>query len=745
MGSWQAGTIEASCDGKTVFSGEGAVVFAPHVAKPTTKSAEPQRPAVAARGAHQNEDHAARISGRDAAPSWNFSKIPVLSSGRANRLQGPPPFPAPRLPGPIQAKLKVGAVNDPLEHEADRVADQVLRMPAPEISAAAPPQVSRKCAECEEEEKLQKKAAGPQAAGEAPALVHDVLRSPGQPLDAATQGFFESRFGQDFSAVRVHTGTSAEQSARDIKAHAYTVGHNMVFGAGRFAPGTHEGRRLLAHELTHVVQQSFPEGRTDGASVQRACLPESDCATPKGEERAGSAKQFAKQAEVDEAPKFAEKQKQTPAVAQAGGHGRRATEVEKLFQEHLPELRPLVHGVFVGDTVSPKAAAELVDCVKWAKEALPPTADKTEFEGGVGRCIIIPKTLEDEAGKYRQATSGQMAAELRDKTRQWLDFYILRMLTHEVTHARFGKADIKYPPKEKLPPDQEKCTKETLYHELSELAACISEFPMVAGLDSAYRDAWAKQYLTDRRKETEPHESIFGSIFEIRCSCACADADALIQAAFKVASALWTEKQRLEFHAYMKRDEGKKFGVYWPFEVPPRVGKVGDHELSFDLGVGFTGSSKLAVAMLSYNYVLSQWADGRLRLTAGAQANAGALLAPLTSPLSGEFGAGTLGLQYISTPKAVEQKFGGFTARLNTGLGAGEFLLTPVTPGGAETTGVRADYVLRVGAGIQFFIPGLTSLTPASLEAAYRLAQPLDSGAQRIHTFGLTLSFPLGK
>jgi hypothetical protein len=153
---------------------------------------------------------------------------------------------------PIQPKL------DPPEREADRVAEQVMRMPADVISVApAPPQISCKCTDCEEEaEKLQKKSAGPQsAAGDAPAIVHETLRSPGQPLDAATRDFFEPRFGRDFGRVRVHAGTSAEQSARDVNAYAYTVGHNVVFGAGRFAPGTHEGRRLLAHELTHVVQQ----------------------------------------------------------------------------------------------------------------------------------------------------------------------------------------------------------------------------------------------------------------------------------------------------------------------------------------------------------------------------------------------------------------------------------------------------------------------------------------------------------
>ena len=164
-------------------------------------------------------------------------------------------------PGALQAKLTVGPANDPLEQEADRVAEQVMRMPDPETAVtAAPPRISRKCAGCEEEEakKLQtKSAASTDAVGrEAPAIVHEVLRSPGQALDSHTRAFFGRRFGRDFSQVRVHSGTAAGQSAQEINAYAYTVGHNIVFGSGRFAPGTHEGQRLIAHELTHVVQQS---------------------------------------------------------------------------------------------------------------------------------------------------------------------------------------------------------------------------------------------------------------------------------------------------------------------------------------------------------------------------------------------------------------------------------------------------------------------------------------------------------
>lgn len=100
-----------------------------------------------------------------------------------------------------------------------------------------------------------------------PPIVHDVLNSPGQRLDAATRAFMEPRFGYDFSRVRVHTGTEAAESARAVNAVAYTVGRDVVFGAGSFAPHTTEGARLLAHELSHVVQQGEPNSSPTGFQV----------------------------------------------------------------------------------------------------------------------------------------------------------------------------------------------------------------------------------------------------------------------------------------------------------------------------------------------------------------------------------------------------------------------------------------------------------------------------------------------
>jgi hypothetical protein len=143
----------------------------------------------------------------------------------------------------LQAKLTIGASNDPLEREADLIADQVLAAPAPAAVSGTPPRIQR----------FSGRSNGQPAA--APSSVDHALASPGGPLEATLRQDMEQRFGQDFSRVRVHSGSAAERSARDVHANAYTVGQDIVFGAGQFTPGTNQGRRLIAHELTHVVQQ----------------------------------------------------------------------------------------------------------------------------------------------------------------------------------------------------------------------------------------------------------------------------------------------------------------------------------------------------------------------------------------------------------------------------------------------------------------------------------------------------------
>jgi len=166
----------------------------------------------------------------------------------------------------FQAKLTVNQPGDAHEREADAVADQemrmkngdapiVQRMPFSPISA-----VQRACANCEKEKEgvQRKETGGGDASGKAaPSIVSNVLSSGGgQPMDGGTRQFMESRFGQDFSQVRIHTDSRAAESASAIQARAYTSGSDVVFGNGEYQPASESGQRLLAHELVHVGQQA---------------------------------------------------------------------------------------------------------------------------------------------------------------------------------------------------------------------------------------------------------------------------------------------------------------------------------------------------------------------------------------------------------------------------------------------------------------------------------------------------------
>lgn len=156
-------------------------------------------------------------------------------------------------------RLAIGASNDPLEQEADRVAEQVIVAPVHSTVSWAAPRIQR----------FSGHATGKN--GTAPASVDRVLASAGRSLDPTLQQDMGQRFGYDFSQVRVHTGTAAEQSARDLNAKAYTAGRDIVFGTGAYAFLSRRERRLLAHELTHVVQQhGTPSSASSANVIQRA-------------------------------------------------------------------------------------------------------------------------------------------------------------------------------------------------------------------------------------------------------------------------------------------------------------------------------------------------------------------------------------------------------------------------------------------------------------------------------------------
>jgi LysM repeat protein len=197
---------------------------------PLAPAREVPAPSNAAGGPGAGVAHAS-----DTLPAHAFARIPIHHA-------------APRE---VQAHPVVNVPGDRHEQEAERVSEQVMGMGAPMPRPAD--------------------GASPGAAGShggggrtAPPVVQQTVRSGGQPLDTATRAFMEPRFGHDFGRVRVHADGRAAESARAVSARAYTLGHHVVFAAGQFAPASGAGRRLLAHELTHVVQQ---EGT--GARVQR--------------------------------------------------------------------------------------------------------------------------------------------------------------------------------------------------------------------------------------------------------------------------------------------------------------------------------------------------------------------------------------------------------------------------------------------------------------------------------------------
>ena len=202
----------------------------------------------------------------------------------------------------IQPKLKIGAPNDKYEQEADRVADHVMRMPIPQVQRKAnleeneddivqakfrskqtPPVIQRKCAKCEEDETLQAKSIanrslpllqrqirredktihsqgrGDKASKISPKIeskVQSIQQSSGHRLPLSIRSFMEPRFQENFSGVKVHTDNAAANLAHDLQARAFTIGRNIVFGRGEFQQNIPSGRKLIAHELTHVIQQN---------------------------------------------------------------------------------------------------------------------------------------------------------------------------------------------------------------------------------------------------------------------------------------------------------------------------------------------------------------------------------------------------------------------------------------------------------------------------------------------------------
>ncbi len=189
------------------------------------------------------------------------------------------------LPLFLQCNLAVGAPGDEYEREADRVADAIAGSKRPTLALGrAGPRLQRKCAcggaghECEacseRRQALQRRTTGGKVTGAAAPAVNRTLSSAGQSLDAPLRATMESHFGRDLGAVRVHTDAAAAESAHAVGALAYTVGQHVVFGENQYRPDSLTGQHLLAHELTHTVQQG------GSALLARQPAPDAPAAPP---------------------------------------------------------------------------------------------------------------------------------------------------------------------------------------------------------------------------------------------------------------------------------------------------------------------------------------------------------------------------------------------------------------------------------------------------------------------------------
>jgi hypothetical protein len=170
----------------------------------------------------------------------------------------------------LQTKLSISTPGDVHEQEADRMADHVMRMTESHVDQSA------LLSSRDSSSTLSRKSAAGESRAENHLAHSDLSPGAGQPLPESERAFFEPRFGRDFSGVRVHAGGRAAEFAQSVSARAYTLGNDVVFGAGEWSPGTTAGRTLLAHELAHVAQQA------NGAPsmIRRALVLEEEAPPP---------------------------------------------------------------------------------------------------------------------------------------------------------------------------------------------------------------------------------------------------------------------------------------------------------------------------------------------------------------------------------------------------------------------------------------------------------------------------------
>jgi hypothetical protein len=503
------------------------------------------------------------------ANSWHFGGIGLFSADLRCR-----PRPVVSSRGVVQPKLLVGAADDPLEREADVVADAALRMPNPGPSISATGiRVSRRCTECEHEGKdcadceqegedkketnkvrMRPAAAAPASAVDiAPPRVHDVLRQPGRPLDATTRRFFERQFRCRLTDVRIHDDAKAAISAAELGARAYTVGSDVVFGAEGYRPRERAGLSLLAHELVHVIQQG-----SGTSTLRRApCRSPSQCAVATPGDTGWFMERAAAQQEAT-ARGLAAAPPGSAGATLLGRSGQRATNIEALLSANSVPLQPETLGFFINAAIGGSAGAQTDKCRNFPG-ARPPAAPVTEWL--TKWCVQVPAELEDQAASLL----GPAPSEA-EKTRI---LNIIAIATHEMQHAHFQYAGIGA-----IVPAADCDANTVVLHGpttrkdytvgfyLGEISAITSEFQVYYQnlMRSPGAAAQAALELEVQQQAFDPGESLRGCIAGLQCACSCETVESLVRQTVDATTAGWPADQKSAFLKAMTQ----KIPGLWP-------------------------------------------------------------------------------------------------------------------------------------------------------------------------------------
>lgn len=454
------------------------------------------------------------------------------------------------------------------------------------------------CAECNRKrQKLQRKAMNQNTPETVPPIVHEVLRESGRPLEPAPRAFMESRFGHDFSQVRVHTNAKASESAQAVNALAYTVGQNMVFGAGKYTPETNQGRELLAHELTHTIQQkagnssnfTLPLSNSSTESEKEAgeaatriirdqqpgaisraapqiarqtCTSSSIC-SPTG--TPGSAQGFGDSEEAREVGPRTRRRGMTPARAISTSHAGRARQLETFLNSEEPGRLSNIQGIFVDQDLSSGTGAMVQDCAAWAADSLPAGSPTPPGMAGATKpCAFVHGQLNQEAFAFNRTSNPNIGGISRDQWR--VD--TLQLLIHETEHPRFETATTgRAQPAGVTTPT---CTRSNIEGELSEIAAVMSEFPTIFNAATAEANPTGPFHVSlNNWFQQSIHtggENIQGALTQIGCSCNCGEVDAFVIDTFNevTSSGAWSVAQKNAFNAKLRTELAGPVRPIWP-------------------------------------------------------------------------------------------------------------------------------------------------------------------------------------